>query len=193
MTKRTVVTPPSTLRFVLIGGFTATQYAAFISLFVVFLDLTLAGIYYGVRNGLQEIEPSAANLLTSLASVIILVFLAMLFSWLPAFLGGALLAWLLMHNGLKSEYTGQQRFGLGLKIGALMGVILVFLFLTPSIAAFIGGWPQPHNVTGYSRVPVMVVNSLYMIEIMVAAVLTGIWTENQLRLRISTRESVNAA
>jgi hypothetical protein len=193
MTKRTVITPPSTLRFVLIGGFTATQYATFISIFIVFLDLTLAGIYYAVRNGLQAIEPNSTNPLTFLASVVILVFLAILLSWLPAFLGGALLAWLLMNNGFKRNYTEQRRFGLGLKIGVLMGVILALLFLTPSIASIIEGWPPPHNVSGYSRVPVIMVNSLYVIEIIVAAVLTGEWTEHQLRLRISARESVNAA
>jgi hypothetical protein len=188
--KHTVIIPPANLRFLLVGGFTGTQNATFMSVILVFLDLSLAAIYYAWQNGFQDAGLSYTNVLSFLASVVILLLLAMVVSFLPAFLGGALLSWLLIHPSVNRKLNTRRRFRLGLIIGAVIGMMLVLLILVVPTLWF--GRIVPHNGIGYDPISAMLVSAFYGVQIIAAASIAGVWTENQLRLRLLVHDPVNA-
>jgi hypothetical protein len=176
----------SSFRFLLLGGWTAIKSSSVGSMFAAFLHLTLTDIYYIWRNGITTLE-LVSKIQSFLSSFALLSLLAILFSSLPAFIGGILLSWLLKRNNPNWFNALQNRIKLGSIIGALAGVALTLFVLIPIDTV----GRVAHGGLGYnlgSQIPIYV---FYSVEIISIATIAGRWTDIQLGKQLHRLKSSN--
>jgi hypothetical protein len=164
-------------RFLFIGGWTAVKGATIGSVFAVLVTLSFLNIFGIWQNGLQSIEFTVSGFQSFLISTAFLLLVAILLSIIPAFLGGAFLAWLLKRKISQKTFSNPSKFNSGALVGASAGVVLALLVLIP--ADFVGR--TAHGGYGYNFLNSLPIYSFYAIEFLVVATLAGTWTDKQLR------------
>jgi hypothetical protein len=175
------------LRFLLIGGWTAVKSAIMGSLLAVFITNIFIGIYSVWQNGLQTIEFNNFGFQTLLSSIALMLLLAILFTVFPAFLGGIVLAWLLNRKDFITSDSNPGGSNLGAWIGASAGVGLALLFLIP--ADFVGR--TAHGGIGYNFLESVPIYIFYAIQSIAIATMAGIWTDRQLRKYLESARPAN--
>ncbi|HNT78520.1 MAG TPA: hypothetical protein PKH77_26210 [Anaerolineae bacterium] len=177
----------SALRFLLLGGWTAIKSAALGSVFAVLVALTISSIYGAWRNGWQTLEFNASELRSFFLSAGFLSLLAILFSVLPACIGGVFLAWLIRREHSRTPISRPGKLKLGTVIGASAGAILALLILVP--VDYIDR--TAHGGYGYNPAYSLPIYALWAIGITVIAAIAGAWTDRQLRKYLDRARSNN--
>ena len=177
----------SALRFLLFGGWTAIKSATLGSVFAVFVALTCSSIYDAWRDGWQTLEVNGSGFQSFLLSAGFLSLLAILFSALPASIGGVFLAWLIKrdHSSMPTSRPGRRK--LGAIVGAFTGAILALCVVVP------GDYVDrtAHGGLGYNPAYSLPIYALGAIGIIAIAAIGGAWTDRQLRKYLDRAGSNN--
>jgi hypothetical protein len=175
------------LRFLLIGGFTGTLGSTICSIGIALLDICAVTLYDISREGSKSFHDSLSGdgFLWFLFMLLSLMLLISLISFIPAFIAGAFLAWLLRNETPTQPSLSTRYIKSGAAIGAVAGTLL-------AMGIFLPGLLSPHFAHGgFGHQPGEAILSSILrgVEIICASSLTGAWVAKQLRLRISLGES----
>jgi hypothetical protein len=167
----------SSFRFLLIGGWTGVKSATLGSFLAVLVTLTFLFVYGIWQNESVASEFYGFRLQSFMSVVAFLLLAAILYSTVPAFVGGVILAWLLKRKTFKSSTTNPSKINIGAFIGLVLGILLTFLVLFP--ADIVGR--TAHGGYGYNFLESLPFYVFYAVELIVISTVVGVWTDRQLR------------
>lgn len=128
---------------------------------------------------------SGPSVILGLFADLLLMLLIGLFSFLPAFIGGILLAWWIRRENMRDQTNDWKLWGKGALIGASTGAILALLSLVPSYK-FNMAAPNGSELLPIREIPKYVLSA---VEIIIVAALAGAWTDKQLRKHLKNAAS----
>jgi hypothetical protein len=174
--------PLHTFRLLVIGGFTGTMGAIFMSICIVVLEMVtrmIIGIWQvGFASTFQVFVDG--SFLERLFSLLLVVLVVISLSFVPAFIGGVLLAWLLNHEAQRRSILLRRILKLGAIVGAVSGTVLalIFIYLIYTVQA------TAHGGYGFQLSEAIPIYIFRGSEIIIASSITGTWAADQLRRRI---------
>lgn len=167
-------------RDLLFGGWTAVKSAMISSLLLILLHILQSSIASIRIIGPDAIWFSSADLLNVLITTAIAFIIVNLLSVVPAFLGGAFLAWQNRSEKLSKTTLPRKGAMLGSATGAIAGILLAAVVLIPVY------WIDKNAHGGYGFELWQEIRRLgfYALEIIVIACVAGAWTEKKIKAQL---------